>query len=342
MTLSPKKKLVGVALCLGGIVAGGAIFLIGGGAVSTDNAYVRTDITSIAPRVGGYVREVAVSDNQSVAAGDILFRIDDEDYRAKVAQAEANVAAARARLTGAQAEIDLQQSMILQAEAQYLTATAELELAEKISARRLSLVRTNAVSTAQVDESESALSRAKAGLAGAEAATEAQRRRLALLEAQLQGAQAALRQAEASRDLARIDLDNTIVRAPVAGRIGNRQIRQGRLVAPGVSLLDIVPTQDVWVVANFKETQLPHVAPGMAARIKVDGLPDVPLNGRVESIAPGSGATFSLLPPDNATGNFVRVVQRVPVRIRFESHPMLDRVLPGLSARVTIDQGSSQ
>ena len=144
-------------------------------------------------------------------------------------------------------------------------------------------------------------------------------------------------QAQAARDLAEIDLDSTVVRAPVDGVVGNRQIRIGRLVAPGTSLLDIVPVDDVWLVANFKETQLQHIRPGQRARITIDGYPDETLNGVVDSFSPGSGSAFSLLPADNATGNFVRVVQRVPIKIRFANNPLPGRLVPGLSARVAID-----
>ena len=151
---------------------------------------------------------------------------------------------------------------------------------------------------------------------------------------------AAVAQAQAAHDLAQIDLDNTVVRAPVGGVIGNRQVRIGRLVAPGAALLDIVPVADVWIVANFKETQLEHIRPGQHARITIDGYPSEALEGVVDSFAPGSGSAFSLLPADNATGNFVRVVQRVPVKIRFSSNPLPGRLVPGLSARVEITEGS--
>jgi membrane fusion protein (multidrug efflux system) len=167
----------------------------------------------------------------------------------------------------------------------------------------------------------------------------AQRQRIAVLATQRAAAVAAVAQAKAARDLAQIDLDSTIVRAPVAGVVGNRQVRVGRLVAAGVAVLDIVPVDDVWVVANFKETQLERIRPGLPVRIKVDGYPDETFEGVVDSFAPGSGSAFSLLPADNATGNFVRVVQRVPVKIRFSGQPLPGRLVPGLSARVEIEHG---
>ena len=307
---------------------------------STDNAYLRGDVTSLAPKVLGYVTAVEVQDNQPVQAGDLLFRIDDRDYRARLAQAVANIEAAQARLTNVDAETQLQHALIRQAEAQRLACVAEMNLAHKASDRRRELIRTNAVSQAQVDESDAALSKAEAAVAAAVATIEAQKQRIAVLASQREAAVAAVAQAEAARDLAQIDLDNTVVRAPVDGVIGNRQVRVGRLVAPGAALLDIVPVRNVWVVANFKETQVEHIRPGQRVRIIVDGYSHTSLDGVVDSFAPGSGSAFSMLPSDNATGNFVRVVQRVPVKIRFTNNPLPGRLVPGLSARVDIDRRS--
>jgi len=320
-------------------VAGGWAYAHSG-ETSTDNAYVRGDVTSLAPKVLGYVTAVEVQDNQTVQVGDVLFRIDDRDYRARLAQAAANVEAAQARLINADAEIQLQHALIRQAEAQRLASVAEMSLARKSSDRRRELIRTNAVSQAQVDESDAALSKAEATVSAAAATIEAQRQRIAVLASQREAAVAAVAQAQAARDLAQIDLDNTVVRTPIDGVIGNRQVRIGRLVAPGVPLLDIVPVRDVWVVANFKETQVEHIRPGQRVRIKVDGYPDLALAGVVDSFAPGSGSAFSILPTDNATGNFVRVVQRVPVKIRFAYNPLPGRIVPGLSARVDVYPGS--
>lgn len=339
----PKRgqKIAGLLLCLAAaaVGAGGWVFARTGDAAVTDNAYVRGDVTSLAPKISGYVTKVEVKDNQRVAAGDVLFRIDDRDYRARLAQATANVEAADARLANVDAEVRLQATLIRQAEAQRRAAIAELDLATKASDRQRGLIRSNAVSQARVDESDSARARAEASLAAATATVEAQQQRTAVLAAQREAAVAAVAQAKAARDLADIDLDSTVVRAPVAGVVGNRQVRVGRLVAPGVSLLDIVPVQDVWLVANFKETQLEHIQPGQRVRITVDGYPDEALEGVVDSFAPGSGSAFSLLPADNATGNFVRVVQRVPVKIRFAGNPLPGRLVPGLSARVAVDLG---
>lgn len=337
-----KKKVAGLLLCLGAvaIVSAGWAWARSNGETSTDNAYVRGDVTSLAPKVAGYVTAVEVEDNETVRAGDVLFRIDDRDYCARLAQAVANVEAAKARLTNVDAESKLQHALIRQAEAQRRSTEAELNLATKAYDRRRELIRSSAVSQAQLDESDAARSRAEAGVAAASATLEAQQQRIAVLATQREAAVAAVAQVQAARDLAQIDLDNTVVRAPVDGVIGNRQIRLGRLVAPGAALLDIVPVKDVWVVANFKETLIEHIRPGQHVRITIDGYPNTTVEGVVDSFAPGSGSAFSLLPTDNATGNFVRVVQRVPVKIRFVSNPLPGRLVPGLSARVEIDLGS--
>jgi membrane fusion protein (multidrug efflux system) len=340
MARSRKQKIIGAALVVTALLvaAGGAAWALGRGSASTDNAYVRGDITSLAPKVGGYVVAVEVADNQAVRAGQVLFRIDDRDYRARLAQAEANVAAAQARLAGTGQEIGLQKTLVRQARAQRRASAADLALAIKASDRRRDLLAGAAVSQAQVDESDAARARALAGEAGATAAVQAQAQKIGLLSAQREAAVAALAQALAARDLARLDLDNTVVRAPVAGVVGNRQVRVGRLVAPGASLLDIVPVREVWIVANFKETQLRHIRPGQRARVRIDGY-DGTFEGVVDSLAPGSGSAFALLSADNATGNFVRVVQRVPVKIRLARPDRLDRIVPGLSARVTVERG---
>ncbi|MBK3778427.1 HlyD family efflux transporter periplasmic adaptor subunit [Azospirillum brasilense] len=339
-----KRRTVGVLLCLSAVMvaAGGWNWARSNGGTATDNAYVRGDVTSLAPKVAGYVTAVDVEDNQTVGAGDVLFRIDDRDYNARLAQAVANVEAAQARLTNVDAETRLQHVLIRQAEAQRRSAMAEMTLAAKAYDRHRELIRGNAVSQAHLDESDAARLKAEAGLSAASATVEAQQQRIAVLAAQRDAAAAAVAQAQAARDLAQIDLESTVVRAPVGGAVGNRQVRVGRFVAPGASLLDIVPVDDVWVVANYKETQLEHIRPGQRARVTVDGYPDGTLDGVVDSLAPGSGSAFSLLPADNATGNFVRVVQRVPVKIRLVGNPLPGRLVPGLSARVEITQGGDQ
>ena len=336
------KKMAGLVLCLGAVVVAvsGWTWARSSAESSTDNAYIRGDMTSLAPKVAGYVTVVEVEDNQTVRAGDVLFRIDDRDYLARFAQTVADVEVAQSRLADVDAEIELQYALIRQAEAECRAAAAQLKLAKISSERGHKLLRSSAIGQEEVDERDAALSKAEAGVSAASATLDAERHRIDVLVAQREAAVAAVAHAQASRDLAQIDLDDTVVRAPVDGVIGNRQVRVGRLVAPGTPLLDIVPVNDVWVVANFKETQLEHIRIGQRARITVDGYPNETLAGVVDSFAPGSGSAFSMLPTDNATGNFVRVVQRVPVKIRFAGNPLPGRIVPGLSARVEIDLGS--
>lgn len=334
------KKVIGLLLCLAAVVllATAWVWTVWRSEVSTDNAYVRGDVISLAPKVAGYVTEVEIEDNQTVLAGDVLFQIDDRDYRARFAQAVADVDAAEAHLANVEAETQLQLALIRQAEAQKLSAKAELRLAALTSARHHELIRSRAISQAQVDESDVARSRAEAGLSAASATVEAQQQRVVVLATQKKAAVAAVAQAQAARKLAQIDLDNTVIHAPVGGIVGNRQVHVGRLAAPGAALLDLVPVDDLWIVANFKETQIGHIQPGLRVHITIDAFPNTPIEGVVDSFSPGSGSAFSLLPTDNATGNFIRVVQRVPVKIRLVDYPLSARLVPGLSARVEIDR----
>ena len=334
-----EKKLAGLALCLGAVVVftAGWTWARSLEARSTDNAFIRADVTSIAPKVAGYVTALEVEDNQVVRAGDVLFRIDARDYSARLSQAVADVEAAQARVINVDAEIKLQHALVRQAEAERLAALAQHKLAKITSDRGHKLIRSSAVGQEEVDERDAALAQAEAGVSAATATLDAEKQRIAVLDTQCEAALAALAHAQAAQELAQIDLDDTVVRAPVDGVIGNRQVRVGRLVAPGTPLLDIVPVDDVWVVANFKETQLERIRPGQRALITVDGYPNETIVGFVDSFAPGSGSAFTMLPTDNATGNFVRVVQRVPVKIRFVSNPLPGRIVPGLSARVQID-----
>jgi len=301
-----------------------------------DNAYLRADITSLAPKVSGYIVELLVEDNQQVEAGDILFRIDDRDYQARLMQAQANIAAVEATLVHLDAERNLQNAAIAQGTAQLASALATHKLEQLNFARYESLAQSQTASDAQFERARASFEQAEAGVASARAALDAATRRLDVLAAQTQSTQASLKQAQAARDLAQIDLDNTVVRAPLKGVVGNRQVRLGRFVTPGASLLDIVPLDKIWLVANVKENQLDSIRAGQKAKIWVDGYADIEITGTVDSLAPGTGAVFSLIPADNATGNFVRVTQRVPIKITLDDNPLLGRLVPGLSARVAI------
>ena len=321
-----------IALC----VSGWNWWLGGRFAEATDNAYLRSDITSLASKVAGYTVEVLVDDNQQVKPGDVLFRIDDRDYKARLAQTDANIAAAKAALANLDAERSLQEAAIVQAEAQLASAVAAQTLAQLKFERYSSLASTHTASNAQLEQAAANRDQANAAVDGAKAALEAANKKLNVLAAHREAAEATLKQVEAARELAQIDLDETVVRAPVGGVVGNRQVRVGRFVVTGTSLLDIVPVDNIWLVANFKEVQLEHIKSGQPARIWIDGYPDVEIKGTVASLAPGTGAAFSLIPSDNATGNFVRVVQRVPVKITLDENPLPGRLVPGLSARVSV------
>lgn len=304
--------------------------------INTDNAYIHADSIAIAPKLSGYVTEVPVGDNSRVKAGDLLFAIDERDYTAKVEQTKANVLAAESVIANVEAATVLQHAVIRQAEAQVVSAIAIQKRTTQEYARQNRLRKDNATTEQRFEDTLRDKAQADASLAGAQASLDVQTKQLDVLASQLSSAHASLAQAQAVLSLAVLDLEHCRVRAPVDGVIGNRKARIGRFVTPGTVLLDLVPVQDVWIVANFKETQMEHIRIGQNVRIAVDGYPETALAGVVDSLAPGSGSSFSLLPPDNATGNFVRVVQRVPVKITLKDNTLTGRLVPGLSVRITV------
>jgi membrane fusion protein (multidrug efflux system) len=305
---------------------------------STDDAYVQSDITVISPKVEGYIKEVPVEENQQVSAGQVLIVVDDRDFAAKTAQAEAVVATEEAIVATYASRLQSQQAMIAQAAATVQSADADLNRAQLDYKRYTTLVTSDFASRQRFETADADSRKAEAALGKARAALVAEQSQLAVLGSQKREEEARLLQARAGLQLAKSDLDNTVIRAPVAGIAGNRAGRVGQYVKPGTQLLSLVPLPYVYVTANFKETQLTHMRPGQSAEISVDAYPDHPLTGRIESFAPASGAEFSLLPPDNATGNFTKIVQRVPVRIALPAEGPLARLLrPGLSVTVTVD-----
>jgi len=304
--------------------------------INTDNAYVHADITAISPKVAGYVTQVPVGDNTSVKAGDLLFAIDERDHAARVEQAGANVKVAEAAVVNVEAAIMLQQAVVRQAEAQVTSATASQKRAAQEYARQSRLRLEKATTEQKFEDSLRDKSQTDAALAGSQANLDIQTRQLDVLAAQLSSSQAGLAQVQAAYTLACLDLEHCRVYAPADGIVGNRKARVGRYATPGTTLLDLVPVQGVWIVANFKETQLEHIRVGQDVKVVADGYPDTALSGVVDSLAPGSGSVFSLLPPDNASGNFVRVVQRVPVKITLKENALKGLLVPGLSVRVTI------
>jgi membrane fusion protein (multidrug efflux system) len=305
---------------------------------STDDAYVQSDTTVISPKVEGYIKEVRVGENQEVAAGQVLFVVDDRDFAAKTAQAEAAVATEEALVATYASRRQLQRAMIEQAQATVQSAEADLNRARLDYQRYVALTTSDFASRQRFETAQADSRKAEAALGKARAALVAEENQLVVLASQQREEEARLLQARASLQLTKNDLDNTIIRAPVGGVAGNRAGRVGQYVKPGTQLLSLVPLPYVYVTANFKETQLTHMRPGQSAQISVDAYPDQRLVGRIESFAPASGAQFSLLPPDNATGNFTKIVQRVPVRIALPAEGPLSRLLrPGLSVTVSVD-----
>lgn len=305
---------------------------------STDNAYVEAEIVHIAPKVEGYVAEVLVRDNQAVKQGDLLLKLDESDYRAKLAEAEALLESRRGMARAVQASLKSQQLSIQEAQAGLESVRADAERAEKDRKRYAELAQAQWVSTQKLELVVASAAQAKASVAEKQAKLGASTQQLSVLRAQMDAIGGNIRQAEAQVEEARLALSYTEVRAPRDGVIGNRAARVGQYVRPGSMLMALVPLNDVYVVANYKETQLTRVQPGQPVTLKIDAFPDAAIRGRVESIAPASGSRFSLLPPENATGNFTKIVQRMPVKIALE-RPLPEgvRLAPGMSVVATID-----
>jgi membrane fusion protein (multidrug efflux system) len=305
---------------------------------STDDAYVQSDVSLISPKVEGYIKKVRVADNQEVAEGAVLFVIDDRDFKAKVAQAEAAVATEEATIATYESRLKLQQAMIDQAAASVRSAEADLAREQQDYKRYSALMTSDFASRQRFEQSEADARKGEAALAKSRAAFAAEQNQLGVLRSQQREEQAKLQQARANLQLAQNDLENTVIRAPISGVAGNRAGQVGQYVKAGTQLLSLVPLSRVYVAANFKETQLTHMRPGQLAEVSVDAYPDLTIDGHIESFAPASGAQFSLLPPDNATGNFTKIVQRVPVRIALPANsPLIGRLRPGLSVTVTVD-----
>jgi membrane fusion protein, multidrug efflux system len=325
--------LIGAAACLGWYWWTTARFI-----ESTDDAYIGGEVTTLSSKVAGLIERVAVVDNQSVKAGDLLAKIDDRDYRAQLARAEANVAAQQATLANLDANRHLQEAVMQEASADIGATTAELARAKGDVDRYRMLSNDRFASPQRFQQADADYEKARAADRKARAALDAAQRRLGVIDTQKQQAQAALDQAAADRDLARLNLGYTEIRAPIDGVVGNRSARAGAYATVGGQLLAIVPTSALWVDANFKESQLARVREGQPAEVIADVLPGVNFQGRVESLAPATGAQFSVIPPENATGNFTKIVQRVPVRIRLEGNAAeFGKLRPGLSVVVRVD-----
>ncbi len=307
------------------------------GIQATDNAYVRAEMTRLASRVAGAVQTVAVQDFQRVKAGDLLVEIDPADYAAQVAQIEASVAGAQAALDNLRNQAALQHATISQAEAQNASAVARELEARQERQRQEALLQSTFGTRQKAEQAIAQHMTATGDLRASEAVVEAQRRQLDILATTQKQRVADLQAAQASLAAARLRLGYTRVVAPFDGVVGERQVQQGDYVNVGSNLITVVPLPDVYVMANYKETQLTHVADGQPVDVTVDTFPGQTLHGRVERLSPASGSQFALLPPDNATGNFTKVVQRVPVRIDLDPRqPLVMRLRPGMSVTTRI------
>ncbi len=308
---------------------------------TTDDAYVGGNVTPVAPHVSGYVAEVAVTDNQFVKAGQVLIRIDARDYQVALAHADAVLAARTAALDGLRAQYVLQQSTVRQQQADLTAKTAQASFAATDAARYRSLAQTAAGSRQDAQRTNALEVEAQAAVLSADAGLDSARQQLKVLTAQIAEADAATAQAQADLATARLNLGYTEIRAPIDGYIGNRAAEVGAYVAAGTYLVSVVPSAGLWVDANFKEDQLARMVAGQPATVSADVLPDHPFRGHLASLAPGTGAVFSVIPPENATGNFTKIVQRVPVRILLDAgDPRLPMLRPGLSTTVSVNTQS--
>jgi membrane fusion protein, multidrug efflux system len=309
---------------------------------STDDAYVGGDITVIAPKVAGFIEKVAVTDNQRVEAGELLVKLDDRDYKAALARAEAAADAQRATLANLDATRRLQQANIAQAHAGITAADAEVNRTHDDEVRFRDLSAHAAASIQVFQKADADYKEAVAQAQKSRAAVDAAERQLDVIDTQKRQTEAALAEATANVDLARLNLSYTELRAPIAGVVGNRSAHTGAYASIGTQLVSLVPAQGLWIDANFKESQLARMRAGLRATVTADVLPGHEFVGHVASLAPATGAQFSVLPAENATGNFTKIVQRVPVRIVLDGDAStLGRLRPGLSVSVDVDERAS-
>ncbi|HTI00470.1 MAG TPA: HlyD family secretion protein [Acidisoma sp.] len=343
----PRRKLRPRRLALGLL----ALAAIGGGAwygdqwwrvgrfvMSTDDAYVGGDVTPISPHVSGFVSAVLVRDNQFVPAGQPLLRIDPADFEAALGHAEAVLAERQAAVSTLVAQQQLQRSVLAEAGADLAARKAEAVFAAADARRYQTLAHTEAGSRQDAERAMAAVQSAQAEVAAAEAKQAAANQQLALIETQIAGAEATIRQAEADLRTARLNRSYTEIDAPIAGYVGDRSAQLGAYVTAGTNLLSLVPAEGLWVDANFKEDDLARMQPGEPAQIVADILPGRIFHGHVGSLAPATGAVFSVIPPQNATGNFTKIVQRVPVRILLDdADARLGLLRAGLSVTVSVD-----
>ena len=303
----------------------------------TDDAYIRGDITPLSAKVDGYIQEVAVGDYQAVKAGDLLVEIEHDDYRVRVAQAYADLLAADAAVGNLKARKDLQHAQIDEAQSAIAATQADLDRSRQEATRQRNLLASSYGTAQKVEQATADQKRLEATLQKNQAELEGERRQMAVLDTQEIQLRADAKVKHAALDLARITLGYTWIRAPVDGLVGERGVREGQYVHAGTQVIAVVPLNNVWVIANYKETQLTHVAVGQKADVTVDTFPGVVIHGTVAGISPASGSQVSLLPPDNATGNFTKVVQRLAVKIVLDAdNPLAGKLRPGMSAVATV------
>ena len=335
-----RRGAIGLALAVGIAVAGNygyEYFKTGRYLESTDDAYVKADSTIIAPKVSGYSAQVLVGDNQKVRAGQVLARIDDRDFKAALDQARADVAAGEASVRNLDAQLALQKPIIAQATADVGAAEAHLKFAQEERARYDELMKSGSGTIQRAQQTDAALRASDAQLQHAKSGLMAAQRKVDVLTTERAKAVAQLDRARAVAEQAALNLSYTEITAPVDGTVGARSLRVGQLVQAGTQLMAVVPLDAVYVVANFKETQLTHVRAGQPVELRIDSFRGRSLHGHVDSLSPASGLEFALLPPDNATGNFTKVVQRVPVKIVLDDHSLSGLLRPGMSAVPTVN-----
>ncbi|MDJ0035150.1 HlyD family secretion protein [Pantoea allii] len=299
----------------------------------TNDAWVNADYTIVAPKVSGYIARINVKDNQQVAAGELLATLDDRDYQVALESAKADLQVSEAKLLSSQAQLEQQQSVIAQQKASVAASQATAQYAGQSAERYNRLYQRGTVAADEQQKASSAQRSASATVRQSEAALASAVKQVGVLQAAVRSSEADVAAATASVDQARLNLSYTRIVAPVAGMVGQRTVRLGAWVSAGTRLLAVVPLQHTYITANYLETQLKDVRPGQPVRIEVDALPDQVFTGHVDSIAPATGATFSAISPDNATGNYTKVVQRLPVKIVLdEGQPNLAQLRVGMSA----------
>lgn len=341
MALNPafKKRLplILAAVVVLALIVGGIVWWQGKQRwESTDNAFVEADTTAVSPQVDGYVVEVLVRDNQRVQAGQVLIRLDDVNARAALAQAEANLAAVEAGVQNVDARAAQEQAVIASRAAAVSQAQAQADLAREQVDRYGKLAEEGWVSQQRIQTERAGARTAQASVAEAQAALVAEQRTAGVLGSTRSQSVASVDQARVAVEAARINLERTVIRAPIAGVVGARGVRVGQYVRPGGQILSIVPVGDAYVVANFKETQVDRLRLGQTVHIRADAFPGQDLTGRIDSFAPATGSEFALIPVENATGNFTKITQRVPVRIRVDRRGAA-ALRPGLSVEVKVD-----